>query len=178
MITGRAAAAVITGFLGAAGHTSHTTLSAGGYADLAKSEALVLDPYYDVAGVLTVCYGETKNVEMRTYTPGECSQMLVDRVENHFAPRVAACTSPKAWASLHQKTIDALIEFAWNIGVGGYCGSSVRKRLDAGRGAEACDRMLVWNKARVKGVLKPVKGLTDRRKREAAKCRSGFAVAV
>ena len=172
VLTGRAAAAVVSTFLAT---SAHTGLSADAYADLAKSEALALEPYTDIAGVRTVCFGETKNVQERPYTPEECSQLLVDRVEGYFLPEIRRCTSPRAWNALHQETVDSLVELSWNIGVGGYCGSSVRKRLDAGRGAEACDRILLWNKARVNGALRPVKGLTDRRKREAAKCRSGFA---
>lgn len=158
----------------AAGYGGNTALSPAGYGDLAKSEALVLTPYYDSVGVKTVCYGETKGVEDRLYTAEECGEMLVRRVENDFVPGILRCTEPRVWRSLGQKTKDAIIEFSWNVGIGGYCSSSVRKRLNAGYGAAACDRMLLWNKGRVNGKLRPLDGLTIRRKREAKKCHEGF----
>lgn len=152
-----------------------TELSAAGYADLLESEALVLTPYYDSAGVLTTCYGETEGIEMRDYTPEECSQMLVRRVEGDFVPQILACTRAEVWYSLGQPTRDATIEFAYNVGSGAYCRGSVSKRFNTGRGEAACERMLLYNKIRKNGKLVPSKGLTNRRNREAAKCRSGFA---
>ena len=171
ILRGKAAAAVVAGFVSTHGHTA---ISVDAYRDLAASEALVTTPYYDVAGVLTVCIGETKGVEMREYTPDECSAMLVKRVEGYFVPAIRRCTRRDVWDSLHQETIDALVETSYNIGVGAYCRSSIRKRLDAGRGAAACDRILLYNKATVNGALKPIEGLTKRRQREADKCRRGF----
>ena len=165
----RVAAAILAGVVST---NSNTALSVDGYQDLAASENVRTIPYYDIAGVKTVCYGETQGVEDREYSLQECSEMLVDRVEHYFAPRIAACT--KDWHRLPKQTRDALIELSWNIGVAGYCGSSVRKRLDAGYGSKACDRILLWNKARVRGQLRPIKGLTLRREREAKKCRDGF----
>ena len=62
---------------------------------------------------------------------------------------------------------------AYNIGVTNFCGSTPRARFEAGRIAGACDAFLAWNKARVQGVLRPVRGLTLRRKREREVCLTG-----
>ena len=207
IIRGRAAGAVVAGFLATHAHTGmsvddmilaraddnahypahsviledflgqgqhETLLSIDGYMELAASEAMSTTPYYDGAGVLTVCFGETKGVQLREYAPEECAAMLVKRIETHFGPRTRSCTPPVVWDSLSQTTRDALISFSYNIGVGGYCGSSARKRLTAGQGIRACERILPWNKIRVNGALQPDKGLTNRRNREAGKCRDGF----
>ena len=155
------------------GH-GHTTISAQAYGDLGASEGLRLEPYTDIAGVRTVCYGETQDVEERLYTVDECGELLVLRVEQDFVPRIVACTDDRIWDGLGQETKDALVEFSWNVGTGAYCRGSVAKRLNAGRGVEACERILLYNKARINGKLKPVDGLTKRREREAAKCRAGF----
>ena len=152
-----------------------TELSIAGYEDLVESEALVLTPYYDQAGVLTVCYGETNNIENRVYTEDECVRMLVDRVENDFVPAILYCTRADVWYAVGQPTRDAVITFSYNVGVGAYCRGSVSKRLNTGRGAAACERMLLYNKIRINGKLTPNKGLTNRRNKEAARCRSGFA---
>ena len=48
--------------------------------------------------------------------------------------------------------------------------TTARKRIDAGQIRAACDAFLSWDKARVNGVLRPVKGLTARRQRERTAC--------
>jgi len=168
---GRQAGAIA---LAAAVGSGHTVLSADGYRDLGISEGFVLEPYTDIAGVRTVCAGETQGIENRTYTVDECGELLVRRVEEDFVPRIVACTDDRIWDGLGQETKDALVEFSWNVGTGAYCRGSVAKRLNAGRGVEACERILLYDKARINGKLKPVDGLTKRREREAAKCRAGF----
>ena len=171
-VASRHATAAVVSAVAAHGATS---LSTDGYKDLLDAEAMVSTPYVDVAGVRTVCVGETYKVEDRVYHPAECAAKLVKRVETVFVPEIRACTRADVWAGLGQETKDSIIEFVYNVGAPTYCRSSIRKRLNAGRGVEACDRILLYNKARVRGKLVPVKGLTNRRQREAAKCRSGFA---
>ena len=164
-------AAAIAASIGA----GSTQLSLDGYLSLAQSEGLVLTPYYDTAGVLTVCYGETQNIELREYTVEECTDMLVRRVEGDFVPAILNCTRADVWYSLRKNTKDAVIEFSYNVGTGAYCRGSVSKRLNAGRREAACDRMELYNKIRVNGKLVPSKGLTNRRTYEANLCRRGFA---
>ena len=161
-----ASAAIIAAVAAQAGGTE---LSKQGYLDLLQHEGMVLEPYYDVAGVKTVCIGETKAVENRLHTTRECGEKAVRRVETEFVPPVKKCT--KVWNQLGQATKDALIQFAYNLGPGTYCRSSIVKRLNSGRGIEACERILPYNRAG--GKIWP--GLVKRRSEEAAKCRSGFA---
>ena len=60
----------------------------------------------------------------------------------------------------------AMVSFAYNVGVGAYCGSSVARLLNAGQTRAACDALLKWNKAG--GVVFP--GLTRRRQAERELC--------
>ena len=150
-------------------HAGGTELSKEGYLELLQHEGMTLRPYYDVAGVRTVCIGETKAVEERLHTTLECGAKAVNRVETEFVPPVKRCT--KNWSELGQDTKDSLIQFAYNLGPGTYCRSSIVKRLNAGRGVEACERILPYNRAG--GKVWP--GLVKRRAEEAAKCRKGFA---
>ena len=46
------------------------------------------DPYVDMVGVTTVCYGETR-VDMRRYSDRECTAMLSDAV-GEFGAQVLA----------------------------------------------------------------------------------------
>ena len=171
-VSRRLATAAVLSSVSAAGVTE---MSPKGYRSLLDSEAMISSPYIDIAGVKTVCVGETYRVEDRTYHPSECADRLVKRVEHVFVPEMKRCTRADVWASLGQDTKDALISFTYNLGSTTYCKSSIRKRLNAGRGVEACERLLLYNKARVNGRLRPVEGLTNRRQHEFEGCRRGFA---
>ncbi|MBY5974980.1 glycoside hydrolase family protein, partial [Ferrimonas balearica] len=76
-------------------------------------------------------------------------------------------------AQLPDQTRAAFVSAAYNIGAGAFCGSSMSRRAQAGDLVGACDALLMWNKARVKGVLRPVTGLTRRRQAERALCLEG-----
>jgi lysozyme len=64
----------------------------------------------------------------------------------------------------------AAISLAYNIGVGAYCGSTARRRFNAGDYAGGCEALTWWNKA----GGRPVRGLILRRNREAKVCREGL----
>jgi lysozyme len=68
----------------------------------------------------------------------------------------------------NQNQFDAMVSLVYNIGEGGFAKSSVLKAHNAGDFQGAAKAFLLWNKARVAGELQVVKGLSDRRAREAA----------
>lgn len=125
------------------------------------------DPYHDIAGILTVCYGDTHGVVPgKRVTDAECSERLERQLIEHARP-VLKCTPglrdrPEALA--------AAVSLAYNIGPAGYCRSSVARRFNAGNIRGACDAFLLWNKARIGGRLQPVRGLTNRRSAEREIC--------
>lgn len=127
------------------------------------------DPYRDIVGIWTVCYGETR-VEMRRYSDAECTAML-DKAVAEFGQGVlkrnpALESRPYTWA--------AASSFAYNIGPRGYSGSTTARLFQAGRWAEGCDAMARWNKARINGRLVVKRGLVNRRKAEIAVCKTGL----
>lgn len=126
------------------------------------------DPYKDIAGIPTVCYGETR-VVMRRYSDKECNDML-EKAVREFAEPVAKLTPTIAE---NPAMLAAATSLAYNIGVGNYSNSSVRKLFLAKRFKEACNAFGAWNKARVKGVLTVSNGLVNRRKKETQLCLSG-----
>ena len=90
-------------------------------------------PYLDSVGVSTVCYGETR-VQMRNYTDAECAELLREGLED-FGKEVARLSpgienSPYEWA--------AHTSFAYNIGIGAYAKSSVRRLFNQGDRVGAC----------------------------------------
>ena len=138
---------------------------------IASHEGLVREPYIDVVGMPTYCYGETSNVEQREYTKSECLQLLARRVYNDFEVPIAACTA--SWDTLPLATQASSISFAYNIGVSGYCRSTTRKQFDAGNVREGCEAMLLWTKGHVNGELVTIQGLVNRRMEERDTCLEG-----
>ena len=76
-------------------------------------EGRELNPYQDIVGVWTVCYGETRGIQMRRYTPAECRQMLDRAKYQDFGPAVIQCTPGIADKP---PVLLASISLAYNIG--------------------------------------------------------------
>lgn len=68
-----------------------------------------------------------------------------------------------------QKVYDALVSFAFNVGPGNACGSTMVTLLKAERWRDACNQLPRW--VYVKGVFN--QGLDNRRARELAWCLKG-----
>lgn len=130
-----------------------------------------LDTYLDIVGIPTACDGLTDRQKIRlgvSFTEAQCARMLEEALIVH-AKGMLDC-SPGFDPKAHPYQTVALVSFTYNLGVGAYCKSSIRRALVAGDLRYACDRLLPFNKARVKGVLQPVRGLTNRRNREREYC--------
>lgn len=120
--------------------------------------------YLCPAGVLTIGYGSTGKHVTRgeTITEAEATALLAkDVVEFENAVN-------KLGVTLTQNQFDALVAFVYNVGERNFSASTLVKRLKAGDMAGAAAQFGVWNKARVKGVLTVLNGLTRRRAAEAA----------
>lgn len=71
-------------------------------------------------------------------------------------------------SKLNENQTIAVLSFMYNLGRGAFDGSTLRRRIEQGRYAEAANEFAKWNKAG--GVVLP--GLVTRRAAEAAKFRS------
>lgn len=130
-------------------------------------EGLRQTAYRDVVGVATICYGETRGIRMgMTATKVECDAMLLKGLQE-FEQGVLSCTK----VEMPMRRQVAMVSFAYNVGVGAYCGSSVVRLLNDNKPRAACDALLKWNKAG--GVVFP--GLTRRRQAERELCLSEAA---
>jgi len=69
---------------------------------------------------------------------------------------------------VNDQQFGALLAFGFNAGLGALGQSTLLRKLNAGDVAGAAEQFLVWDKARVNGVLKPLAGLTRRRRAERA----------
>lgn len=132
-----------------------------------------LRAYRDIVGVATICDGLTKGVRMgQQLTEAQCATMLEAELAQK-AIEVKRCT-PSLWRPGTDNQRIAAILLAYNIGTGGWCGSTARRLFEAGQFRAACDKFLLWDKGRVNGVLRPIKGLTLRRHRERKICLTGL----
>ena len=129
-------------------------------------EGTKLKTYKDMGGVLTYCTGATESAQWgQEYTPAQCRAQLDLDLARH-AEGMMAC--------LRVPTTDgqriAFTDIAFNIGVAGFCNSSMAHRTNAGDARGGCDSLLKWNK--VQG--KEIRGLTLRRQAERSICLRGL----
>ena len=123
------------------------------------------DPYKDIVGVWTVCYGETR-VQMRRYSDAECKVMKADALVDFAEPVLKR--NPELRGRDNQ--LAAAVSLAYNIGSAGYNRSTVARRFSQGRWREACDAFLLWNRA----GGRVVRGLDNRRRAERDLCLRGL----
>lgn len=117
------------------------------------------------AGRWTVGWGHCKGVKsgMRA-TVEECEKFLQDDLNE-----AGAMVNRLVHVPLSQSQFDALASFVFNIGGGAnFQKSTLLKKLNMGLYDDVPEQIMRWNKARVDGVLTPLKGLTRRRTAEAA----------
>lgn len=119
------------------------------------------DPYRDIVGVQTVCYGETR-VQMRRYSDKECLDLLNEGVKS-FSEEVLAVTPILANRPIQ---LAAATSLAYNIGINAYAKSTVARRFNAGDIKGGCEAFKMW----VKAGGKTVQGLVNRREAEYKLC--------
>lgn len=150
------------------------TLAAGIlYVTIPADEGMVYVGYLDIAKIPTKCAGDTSNVVVgKRYTPEECRASLDRQLIAHAKPVMECVPQLKQAGRDYQRA--ASVSIAYNIGTTAFCKSTAAKRFRAGDWRGGCNAFLSWDKARVNGVLRPVKGLTLRRQRERALCMTGL----
>lgn len=124
--------------------------------------------YRDVVGIPTYCYGGTGAAAVvgKVYTDAQCNSQLGADVRSH-ADGISACIKVATPAP----SLAAFISFSYNVGVGGFCRSSVARNLNAGDLKDACAGLSAW----VFAGGRRVQGLVNRRASERALCERGLA---
>lgn len=142
--------------------------------------------YLDIAGVPTICDGLTKIRDRRVkitdhLTEEECSELFEEEAVIHSkgvmrcSPGLALSPVP-ATETRREGPRFAAVMLAFNVGISGYCSSTAARRFNAFDYPGGCEALTRWDKARVNGVLRPVRGLINRRERERRVCVGGLAV--
>ena len=128
---------------------------------IAGWEGLETKPYYDIGGVLTVCYGETQDIEHRTYTREQCENMLQERV-TEFHSQVMANIKTDIPITMQA----AVTSFAYNVGIDAFSRSTLLKKMNRGDLYGACQELDRW----VYVGRTYVRGLANRRAAEKRLC--------
>lgn len=119
--------------------------------------------YFDIVGVPTIAYGHTREVsrqdvlEGKTITQAEAEELFrqdIEPLENGI--------SNALHIPVTQGMFDALVSFAFNLGLNALLNSTLMRILNQGDYAGAAEQFLRWNKAGGKVVT----GLDRRRKAE------------
>lgn len=133
-----------------------------------KFEGCVLHPYLDAVKVPTIGYGNTfyldgakVSMKDKTITQAQADALLIS-VVNKFAAQVNALIKAPIKAPITQGQFDALVSFAYNLGVGNLASSTLLKMVNAGNKKGATQEFLKWTKAG--GVV--LQGLVNRRMAE------------
>lgn len=136
--------------------------------DLIKQfEGFSSKPYLCPAGKATIGYGSTfyedgKPVTMQDAPISEerAKDIVFTVLYKNFEPFVNNMVT----VQINQNQYDALVDFAYNCGVGNLNTSTLMRKLNAGDKAGAAEEFLCWNK----GGGKVLAGLTKRREAERA----------
>jgi lysozyme len=135
------------------------------FACAAGFEGLRTISYLDPVGIPTRCFGHTEGVRLgQRSTEEECKELLVDDLLK-YNDGVRSCVR----VTMSPSREAGLTSFAFNVGIGAFCGSTLVKRLNMGDPG-ACNELLKWTKATKAGVKITLPGLVRRRQEERRLC--------
>lgn len=133
---------------------------------IASYEGLRTTAYLDAVGIPTICYGHTKTAKLgQQKTKAECVTLLHAEAKE-YVDGVYKLT----YVQLTQGQLDALVSFSYNVGLGAYRSSTLRRKLNAGDYCGAALEFRRWNKA----GGRVLRGLTERRAAEESRFREGL----
>ncbi|RVE97498.1 lysozyme [Sinorhizobium meliloti] len=137
--------------------------SAAGRAAIKQREGVVLSAYKDSVNVLTIGVGHTSAAGAPTVYKGmKITAAQADEILSRDLAIFEKGVSHAVKVPLSQNEFDALVSFAFNVGVGAFQRSTLLKELNKGNRYGAANELLRWNKA----GGRVLKGLTSRRKAE------------
>ena len=128
------------------------------FALIKKFEGLCLIAYRDARGVPTIGYGHTRNVRMGdTCSTEQAEEWLIEDVDDHAKPILKLLL-----VKVTQGQFDALVSFAFNLGVRALKNSTLLRYLNAGDTELAAEEFAKW----VHAGTQRLEGLVRRRDAE------------
>jgi lysozyme len=131
---------------------------------IADSEGLSLRAYRCPAGLPTIGWGQTEDVQLgMVWTKQQADEDLCRGLAARAKQVLAACAEYPTGNEL-----GAMVSLQYNIGHGNFMKSTVLKAHNRGDRQAASRAFGLWNQATVNGVRQELRGLTSRRAAEAA----------
>jgi lysozyme len=121
-------------------------------------EGCRLDAYLDSVGVPTIGYGCTKDVKLGDSITQEQADVMFLAEISKFEKGVESLVH----VDISQNQFDALVSFAYNLGLGSLASSTLLRIINAGSPEAAADQFLRWDHAGGQQLA----GLTARREAE------------
>ena len=145
---------------------SNLKLNNEGYKLITKHEGLVLKPYLCPAKVPTIGYGNTyyENGTKVTLLDKPITKERAFEMFKEIADRFAKAVSQSVTSNVNQNQFNALVSFAYNVGVANFKKSTLLKLVNANPGnPQIKNEFMKWTKAN--GVV--LGGLVKRRTDES-----------
>lgn len=138
-------------------------ISKSGIELIKRFEGLQLKAYQDSVGVWTIGYGWTQPVDGKKVGPGmQIDQATADRLLKCGVVQYEQGVNQLVKVKITQGQFDALVSFAYNLGLRSLSTSTLLKKLNAGDKAGAADEFGKW----VNAGGKRLAGLVARRAAE------------
>lgn len=138
------------------------TISKRGVDLIKQFEGYFANAYLCPAGVPTIGFGSTMWSDGKKVKLGE--KISMEQAEKLLMWEINNKSIQIQKLNLNQNQFDAICSLIYNIGMGNFLKSTLyKKALLNPNDVTIKDEFMKWNKARVKGVLTPLKGLTRRR---------------
>ncbi|MGD1907780.1 MAG: lysozyme [Leptolyngbyaceae cyanobacterium] len=140
-------------------------MNAAGLKLLTAFEGLELEAYQDSVGVWTIGYGHTSAAGPPKVTTGlriteADANTILKRDLGQFEQGIRERVS----VALNSNQFSALVSFSFNVGLGAFGNSTLRRKLNGGDYGGAANELLRWDKAGGRALP----GLTRRRQAERA----------
>lgn len=144
------------------------TLSASALVGIAVHESYRGEAYYATQaekqdGISTIGFGNTEGVKPGDKTTPERALVQLLGTADKFQAQLKSCIGD---VPMHQHEWDAVVSWAYNVGTGAACRSTLVRKLKAGDYPGACAELLKWD--RQGGMV--LRGLTIRRQAEYKTC--------
>jgi len=141
-------------------------ISKNGLKLITTFEGLELKPYLDSANIPTIGYGTIlyPNGQVVSMNDPEITQDQANDYLEYEVNKKTARVSTLVKAPINQNQFDALVSFAYNLGLGALGGSTLLKLFNAGNIKDAANEFPKWDKA----GGKVISGLLRRRLAEQA----------
>jgi lysozyme len=140
------------------------------YLLIREFEGYSANPYLCPAKVPTIGYGNTiyKNGKKVTLQDKAIDIEEAKSLSAYFIDKFASDVELAVTSTINQNQFDALVSFAYNVGVGNLKASTLLKKVNINPSdATIKNEFLKWNKGTIKGQKVVLNGLSKRRDKEA-----------